>query len=777
MSDERAVFASTVLVERTPVDASSIFISRLLESKGLNNQLGSFLFDYMMINRHYTSKLKKILDSKGRNLNQLIEQYVKKESKNDPQYAGAQVLSNDHLGNFSSLWNGILDDINQEIIISETFCNNMEKQLISPLKKCFDISKNKKYNNMLLSILDLNDVAATANGESSEGWAVKSPQVAETFENFEYNRLLFLKDAFLSFQTNLNHKFNENLKHNENLFSVLVGFSPDEEIQRFAYDASKLKQPANGHVESSDSDAEVNSPPIANKLSSTPKLKKTGTSDLAPPALPALHLTKSNPSTLNSQDGKKRLGLRSKVGTLFGRRKHKKRQDSISSELVEEHEVKEPPAAASEAAANGTNGVYQEPKLFDKDINPRSSFIKEEKTENGAENAPPPPPPTRKTAGLTDNGPKKRKDIQSKLFTNLTQAAIMDAGANQNQNQERLSFINEGPKEPTLPPLPKNASYSISEASRKHSMDSSGPVALHGNASTTSLNTRAGTSKFFHPEFVDTGLNVSISELLKVTLRDGVAENCQIIGEIGITYLAPVLGRVPDKSYIKLVDRTHLVEKFIPNHSLLELLQGSNDDDDEKVFAVNPSLVTSRTLGGIKYLIASHAESPVSIIPVWRFEPHQASCMLSIQLSEHIQAALGPGDVVQLDNFILSVALEDNGVDVVQALSKPTGTFNKEKRRIIWKFDKPIVLSHANQEEKILARFQTKGLAQESKKGAQAKFVINNKLGAQFAVSPIEVKFNTVEHAIGSVSELNGHWTDASVAKTLAINSFTAHSI
>ncbi|GMM35208.1 Syp1 protein [Saccharomycopsis crataegensis] len=872
-NEERAVFASTILVESSPVEASNIFLSRLLESKGLNNQIGSFLFDYMMINRHYASKLRKILDTKGKNLNQSIDQYIKKETKHDAKYAAAKPLGADHLGQFGDLWTGVIDDIKEEIYITEMFCNNMEKQLISPLKKCFDINKNKKYSNMLDTVLELSktaeavvdlpeaDVGGAAEEEEShkfslkghhhkkssliannDEWAIKSPQVSEQFESFEFNRLLFLKDVFISFQNNSNFRFNENLKHNENLFSVLVGFNPDDEIARFAEqsvknDAGKPVKPLPPISKNTDDDVNfISTPPMTKKKSTTnANAKPSETLDTASHnndfQPPPLQPQRSNPSTISSQvTEKRRSGLRSKMGTLFGKKKNKQKhphQDfATTKSIVEDERVAEtaPPAMASDnqpivvkdnekvaaPPAPPAPGPSSEPAttpLQEKTIEPRSSFMNVKKESSKAEeemsinqrplvpnvrsdsansvtepssnnNAlPPPPPPTRKVGTEHPQQPpvkKDRRDIQSTLFTNLTAADIMEQGRggnNNNNSNNRLSLIGEEqPMSSVPPPLPKNASYSISEASKKHdSVFGSHHGSVTSLAQSQITTTKTG-NKFTHPELNQRGLNASVSESIKVSIRDGFTENCQIIGEVAMTYFADQMASSPPppQSYLKLIDSQNVIEKLIPNHSFLEAIDVEGLPVSEKCFKQNLSQISNRTLGGLKYLVSS-ADSPIVILPIWRFEPHQASCMIGIKLSDSVLAKLGDDDLVQLDDFVLSIALED-GVEIQSAMSRPSGTFNKEKRRITWKYTEPIVLSKTHGEDKIVARFMTNGIAKESKNGAQAKFVINNGKGGDKVVSNIALEY---------CNELGDHqqWERVNVAKTFSTNVFTAHSV
>lgn len=913
--EERTVFASTILVEKEPHDVSNIYLSRLLESKGLNNQIGSFLFDYMTINRHYTSKLKKVLDTKGKSLNESIEQYIKKESQHDLKYKDATYLSqSDHLGEFAPLWEGLLQDIREEIVISETFCSNMEKQLISPLKKCFDLNKNKKYNNMLESIGDLSLTASSVHMDNSENpeeashphhrfsfgkhnnehkkstnseWLTKSSAITDTFENFEYNRLLFLKDVLISFQNNLNFRFNENLKHNENLFSLLVDFNPDEEINRFAKfvtssDKSAAStttsekpgismistaKPVSNNV-SADGMDEINSPPIINESKHSALNNRSAEPQEQEPRLVRQD---SAPSTVASEEvashkKKHTSGLRSKVGTLFGRNKkkdnakNKRRSNSIdeidtaveqSHNVVHESPVTSPIQEAEEPEIVPASKPQDQAKDFsinqtplvptmrntasissvptmDKPLPTNPPGYKDATYTNGSSsnaagtNAPPPPAARKSVepiaAGIPvqqqpETAKKNRKDIQSKLFTNLTAADIMEQGNLANINN-RMSFIGEESphnNNNSFPPLPRNATDYVANAANSsagsvsrnstffggfsdpssinpgfmHQRNNSNTSLQHSQVTTTNKSTLA--NKFVHPELVKTGLNASISELIKVDLIDGVTNTIQVIGEVAFTYIKPQSTETPNIGYIKLLDNYGILQKLTPNNGFLEPLDSSGSNN-ETAYLINLSQISSKMLGGLKYM-TTKTELPVIILPIWRFEQHQASCMITIKLSDRALSLLhraNPSAFVELENFLLSIGLDDTpGLIVNSAMSRPAGVFNKERKRITWKItgdQQPIRLSLEHPEQKIVARFMISnngtGLVKECKKGAQAKFSIKFNKGGEFAVSDIGLKFSSVESNNNQQVLGNGmNWEDFNIAKTFSTSVFNAHSI
>lgn len=755
---------TTLLSETLPEECLKLFELRLLELKGLNNQIGLFLFDYMMINKHYAGKLRKIVDTKGERLNQLIEQYIKKEVRGE-KYKKATSLGEDHLGDFGEVWTAIIADIKEEIEISEAFCSNMEKQLISPLKKCFDINKNKKYANMLNSV-----------GEMEHYDDAELAQVCELFENFEFNRLLFLKDAFISFQNNLNFRFNENLKHNETLFSLLVGFDPDKEIERFGRVLKTTLTSvdrAEPHAEPHPVEAASNGAEDGHISKFFHHHKDHDTSDppttgfrAPPPVQPPLVTSKSNHSINSSATEKRRSTIRSRVGTLFGKRKKKEKHElllavvdeaSIQSGKLEArssfmkeakvaHETEKEPEhtldAHQKSEAQTQPEIPQKPE-FQQPLSMDAVPLVPQKVEHAPEHIAEPvpqslPEPIQKDtmSGAAkesdDVGPlppaprKSRKDIQLKLFTNLTTADVMDQGREE------------------LPPLPKNAPASIADAR----------VLLHGNPSNLSLSSaRNSTNKFIHPDLKATGLNASILEQIRVVMRDGKTESCQIIGEVAMTYFKSPVSSVPSSALVRITGAENIT-KLIPNKTFLV-------PEEDYVFRLNPLQISLRTLGGLKYMVKGE-ELPVAVVPVWRFEPHQASCMLGIRLSESVMARIGEQSIF-LDGLVVSISV-DEGVAVKLAMSRPSGTFNKEKRRITWKFSEPVELSVAKPEEKIVARFLTDGVAKEGKSGAQVRFVVGSGRGGEQLVSNVGLEYMGEDG-----------WEGVNVAKTFSVGGFESH--
>lgn len=205
------------------------------------------------------------------------------------------------------------------------------------------------------------------------------------------------------------------------------------------------------------------------------------------------------------------------------------------------------------------------------------------------------------------------------------------------------------------------------------------------------------------------GLNSSIAEVINVNIKNDQLMKSQIIGEIAFNYkkqlneqIEPIIIRIPNQ-----------FDKIILNNTYIEKL--SNEE-----FNINPELIVSKTLGGMKYLKSiTFEEVPVLIQQIWKFENHQSSLMISLKLNPNYSSNL------VLNNLVISVAL-DSSCETINASSRPQGSFNKDKNRITWRYTQPLNLSTNNLEEKLIARFATNGVGSEHESGIQVKFSIHD---------------------------------------------------
>ncbi|GAV54236.1 hypothetical protein ZYGR_0AK07380 [Zygosaccharomyces rouxii] len=207
------------------------------------------------------------------------------------------------------------------------------------------------------------------------------------------------------------------------------------------------------------------------------------------------------------------------------------------------------------------------------------------------------------------------------------------------------------------------------------------------------------------------GLNASIAEVISCTFREGILVDSQLIGELALNYISNHAMNTPLPIEINLkIDKASSFSKMVLNQAFIQRTE-------PEFFKVNPLFIDGRTLGAVKYSM-NNPSPPVTIQPVWRFEPHQASVVLTIKFSPTV-----PLEVSELVLEDVAVFVSIAGAETDSALSKPQGSFSKEKKRIAWRFKEPLVLRR-NGEERLIARFITDRTASESENGVSTKFII-----------------------------------------------------
>lgn len=215
--------------------------------------------------------------------------------------------------------------------------------------------------------------------------------------------------------------------------------------------------------------------------------------------------------------------------------------------------------------------------------------------------------------------------------------------------------------------------------------------------------------KHFDSNYIEVpGLNASVAEIINVNFKNDNIVKSQALGEIAFNYKAqekedvsPFLIHIPNN-----------FDKVILNNTFVSKV--GNDD-----FKIDPSAIMAKTLGGLKYLRSIGPENvPILIRQIWKFEDHQSSLMVSLQLNPLYASEL------TLQNLVVSVSLAS--CETTSASSRPQGSFNKEKNRITWRFNNEVTFSQNNPEEKLIARFMTNGKGSEHESGIQIKFSVSN---------------------------------------------------
>lgn len=202
-----------------------------------------------------------------------------------------------------------------------------------------------------------------------------------------------------------------------------------------------------------------------------------------------------------------------------------------------------------------------------------------------------------------------------------------------------------------------------------------------------------------HPELHETGLNTSIVETVSARLENGKVVNSSVVGEIALAYNSSDFSAPVGHKNIRLENFASL-EKVAPNPAFI--IQSITGKDG--VYAVDLSKIT-RTQVAFKYQIRtteSGSHAPILLTTACKTEPTQASIIVSCSLNPAFE--LHSHDSITLSNVAIGLTLE--GAPAASCLSKPTGTFVRERNLIAWQIPQ-LTLAVGADPTKFLARFKT----------------------------------------------------------------------
>ncbi|PNS17536.1 Cytoskeletal protein syp1 [Sphaceloma murrayae] len=221
----------------------------------------------------------------------------------------------------------------------------------------------------------------------------------------------------------------------------------------------------------------------------------------------------------------------------------------------------------------------------------------------------------------------------------------------------------------------------------------------------------AASASHRHPELTAPGLNASIIETVSAWFESGSLTRSIVIGEIAVAYNAPDTGAAESES-IRLAGFEKM-DKVAPNPAFL------SNAAEGGTYALDVKGLGRGRQTAFKYQLQLGQEvlAPLVVRPQWRVEAGQASVILSYGLNE------GFGDAeVNLKDVTLVLHLGE-GTKASSCLSKPVGTFSKERGVIYWALGE--VTLKKGEMAKVLARFQTEGEAKVGR--AEAKFMLEGR--------------------------------------------------
>lgn len=227
--EQRVVYSSSILFEKQPLDAMESLTIRRQQAKLINKELSEWFTAYGRLRLHYVEELKKI--------------HKRGEALFTNSNSNLQNNKLDALGLCTPLWSDVLAILNDEITLFDQSTRKMGRDMIAPLRL---FTRNNDSN--LVEMDELSQLASSlqSNPNSSllqDEWTRRAPYFFEIFENYDYERLLLLKDVFLKYQTDVGDVVTQFKKDNESGLEHALNFNVDDEINRFSQDVIKSNFP------------------------------------------------------------------------------------------------------------------------------------------------------------------------------------------------------------------------------------------------------------------------------------------------------------------------------------------------------------------------------------------------------------------------------------------------------------------------------------------------------------------------------------------------------
>ncbi|CAK3907415.1 Hypothetical predicted protein [Lecanosticta acicola] len=273
-----------------------------------------------------------------------------------------------------------------------------------------------------------------------------------------------------------------------------------------------------------------------------------------------------------------------------------------------------------------------------------------------------------------------------------------------------------------------------------------------------------------HPELIQPGLSSSIIETISVRFDSKQVSNASLIGEVALAYNATDFNASHGHETIRLEHFSSL-DKVAPNPAFIHQVA-----DKEGEYSINLAQIAKTQIAFKYQLRHDEAEQhiPLLLTPAYKTGPTQTDVIVNYSLYPGF--TLQGRENLALSNVTIGLILE--GAKATNCMTKPTGTFNREKNLVFWQLG-DITLTPGAAPEKLLARFVTES---EAKGGSiDAKWEIHGD-GTPGIGSPIAVSMSG--QGVGEGADpfadegapAGGSWKGVPVVRKLTSGSYVAKS-
>lgn len=248
MSQQETLYADSILISKSPYEATETIRIRLSQAKLINKDFYLLFKEISDLKRNYAQQLRKIV-AENENLNKmLINQML------ETKVLTAKEMENfkfDSLGDLKIVWDSVLSELKSELKSSTDLYHTLNTEVILGLERSMENdakwSESKRLHSKLSQIAATIDQHSKNNDregkleEANRQWDSEVPSLFELFQAIDHNRLEILKNTSLRYQTGVSDYLLNVTKNNETATTNLLEFEPQNEINRFAREAANYK--------------------------------------------------------------------------------------------------------------------------------------------------------------------------------------------------------------------------------------------------------------------------------------------------------------------------------------------------------------------------------------------------------------------------------------------------------------------------------------------------------------------------------------------------------
>lgn len=341
---------SALLDQSSPDQACSVLQARISDGEATLTDLAAFVHDRANIERRYIEDLQRV-----------AQRHASKIGNLDDSDAGV----NSPAGTLDRLWRKIaVRDINESIGAAETYVRRVKTEVEKPLKG-FASSQQGNWSDVKVLTGGLREVS-----KSQSEWAKQAPYVIKQFDSADTGRVVFVKDALTQYLTLSTDRSQQFTPVAERLLNDVLSLEPEDDIKIFVHDAIQGKSstaPSNNRQSSFSGGAALGGAAAASSFRGPNASYAASTTSAAPsttgPSSAAAARNFRRPSNRDSESiystnsarnsthessttpQKRADKLRSKVGSIFGRKKKDDKKHVSSLGTIRD----QPPQRAREA--------------------------------------------------------------------------------------------------------------------------------------------------------------------------------------------------------------------------------------------------------------------------------------------------------------------------------------------------------------------------------------------------------------------------------------------